>query len=90
MIEDSLKKFIVWVTDNVKYLLTAFKFDEEDIAKTGTTTPSLLGNLRNWARIYGFETFLLLLGIVILARSISPEKQKKKSHHGINKYGERY
>ena len=78
-----------------KYFFTALEFDRQDkelSRSSGVPVPMPNGNLKNWFRIFGIT--LLIIVIIIFGLwniVIGPKTKKQKvSHHGINKYGERY
>ena len=90
-----IDSFIVWLKNNWTYLKVAIYFDEEDIKNSKVSNaplPNKLSNFKNWFRIFGFGTLILLTSIVIVWKLIQPEYKpaKYRSHHGVNKFGKRY
>jgi len=87
------KNFSSWLVTNWKYLNTAIKLDQEDNEKAKSTGQPLAmpqGNIKNWFKLFGFGTIILITSVFVIWEIIKPRPSYTKSHHGINKYGERY
>lgn len=89
----AIEKFGEHFSTMWSYLKFAVREDKADLAKP--VNPDIPreknANLKNFINIYGL-TLVGIFGIsmIILSRLISRGTLPKKSHHGVNRYGERY
>ena len=89
-----IKKLWIHLVTMWEYFFTSLKLDQEDrerAASEGVKLPVFFGNLQNWFKIFGLTLFVIIIIIFSLQGAVKPRKQKKYySHHGVNRYGERY
>jgi hypothetical protein len=74
-----------------KFAVREDQADKKLSIETGSPVPNPNGNVKNWIKIFGVTAFgLIVLFFVLIYKLTSHKPALKKSHHGINKYGERY
>lgn len=66
----------------IRSLRKAFRMDKEE-GGSGTAVKSWLS--RNWINV-----IIWVVAVGIVWSALSPKKQRRKSHHGINSRGEAY
>lgn len=83
-------------TNLYNYFFTSLKLDKEDNAiarSSGVSVPNPNANIKNWIKTFGLGLVVLgltALGFWSVIRKRPHDSRVKRSHHGINQYGERY
>lgn len=77
----------------VSSLRKAFQLDEARVKTLGdkvSDDPTPSKNLKTWMQSHVFDIALWFITLLVVWEILKPKKDKRRSHHGVNKYGQPY